>query len=90
MAPHPQIDEQPVRLLLNWVARETGKRVVFEEPFLEVKASETLLHGSVRNLPPLEALDVHLATTDLDYVLLEESVIMIRLRNDISSSSSDN
>ena len=74
-------------MLLNWVACETGKRVIFEAPGVRLKVSNTILHGSVRNLPPLEALDVMLATTDMDYILLDSSVILIRLRDEDALSS---
>ena len=87
VAPYPQINEQPLTVLLNWVARETGKRVKFEAPGIRLKVSNTILHGSVRNLPPLEALDVMLATTDMDYILLDSSVILIRLRDEDALSS---
>lgn len=82
VAPHPQINEQPLTVLLEWVARETGRRVEFDKPRVKTKVSRTILHGSVQNLPPMRALDVMLATTDMDYVLLDNRVILIRIRDE--------
>ena len=89
VAPHPQINEQPLTVLLEWVARETGKRVEFDKPQVKTKVSRTILHGSVQNLPPMRALDVMLATTDLDYVLLDDRVILIRIREEHLNAESD-
>jgi ferric-dicitrate binding protein FerR (iron transport regulator) len=81
VAPAPDIDEKPLTVLLDWVGRETGKAVTFERPEVERKASTTILHGSIRNLAPLEALSVMLATTDLEYALRDDGTILIRFRN---------
>ncbi|HEY4645474.1 MAG TPA: FecR domain-containing protein [Steroidobacteraceae bacterium] len=80
VAPAPDIDEKPLSVLLEWVARETGRAVAFDKPEVERKASTTILHGSIRNLTPLEALSVMLATTDLEYVLPDDGTILIRLK----------
>jgi ferric-dicitrate binding protein FerR (iron transport regulator) len=81
VAPAPDIDKQPVTVLLTWVARETGRSVRFDTPDVERKAATTILHGHIRHLAPLEALSVMLATTDFEYVLSDESTILIRLRD---------
>jgi len=78
----PSIDNQPLNLLLNWVSRETGRPLRYAQPALEDKAAMTLLHGNIRNLTPMEALSVVLATTDFTYDDLEDGGIMIRLRSD--------
>ena len=80
VAPAPNIDEQPVTVLLAWVARETGKSIRFEKPEVERRASTTILHGNIRHLAPLEALSVMLATTDLEHALLDDGTILIRLK----------
>lgn len=80
IAPAPDIDDQPVTVLLEWVARETGRSIRFERPDVERKASSTILHGNIRNLAPLEALSVMLATTDLEYALPDDGTILIRLK----------
>jgi ferric-dicitrate binding protein FerR (iron transport regulator) len=81
LAPAPEIDRQPVTVLLTWVARETGRTVRFASPDLERKAGTTILHGSIRHLAPLEALSVMLATTDLEYTLPDDATILVRLKD---------
>lgn len=80
LAPVPQIDGRPVRVLLAWVARETGRVVRYANPATEQKAARTTLHGSIRGLAPLDALAVVLATTDLGYELLPDRTILITAR----------
>jgi ferric-dicitrate binding protein FerR (iron transport regulator) len=81
VAPAPDIDKQPVTVLLTWVARETGRSVRFATPDIERKAGTTILHGNIRHLAPLQALSVMLATTDLEYELPDEATILIRLKD---------
>jgi len=69
IAPTPDMDGRPVAALISWVARETGRRLRYESPVVEQRASTVILHGDIRNLPPLAALEAMLATTDLVYVL---------------------
>jgi hypothetical protein len=78
VAPAPDIDEKPLTVLLEWVAHETGRAVAFDTPEVERKAGTTILHGSIRNLAPLDALSVMLATTDFEYVLSDDGTILIR------------
>jgi ferric-dicitrate binding protein FerR (iron transport regulator) len=80
IAPTPDIEDQPVTVLLAWVSRETGRRVRYAQPDLQDKAARTILHGNIRYLPPMEALDVMLATTDLAYDVDEDGTILIRLK----------
>lgn len=69
VAPLPDIDGKSAAMLIAWVARETGRRLRYESPTVEDRASAVILHGNIRNLPPLDALETMLATTDLEYVL---------------------
>lgn len=80
VAPAPDIDEQPVTVLLAWVARETGRTIQYEKPEVAHKASTTILHGNISHLAPLEALSVMLATTDLEYALPDDGTILVRLK----------
>lgn len=81
VAPAPDIDKQPVTVLLTWVARETGRSIRFDTPDIERKAATTILHGNIRHLAPLDALSVMLATTDFEYVLPDDATILIRLKD---------
>ena len=81
VAPAPDIDGEPVTVLLDWVSRETGRKVKFANPDVKVAADSTILHGSVRNLTPMEALVTMLSTTDLEFSLDEPGLIVISSRN---------
>jgi ferric-dicitrate binding protein FerR (iron transport regulator) len=82
LAATPEIEGRPLLQFLTWVARETGRRLQFQEPAVEALAREVVLHGDTRDLAPLQALDVMLSTTDLEYVLSSDEVIVIRRRSD--------
>jgi ferric-dicitrate binding protein FerR (iron transport regulator) len=77
LASAPDTEGQPLLLFLEWVARETGRELRFDAQVTETRARATILHGSAQNLRPLEALDLMMSTTDLDYVLLGDGVILI-------------
>ena len=74
LAPAPDIDGQPANVLLEWVARETGRRLHYESAAVETRAATVILHGNIRDLAPLAALDVMLATTDLEYSLVGDTM----------------
>jgi ferric-dicitrate binding protein FerR (iron transport regulator) len=74
LAPAPDIDGQPAVVLLDWVARETGRRLHYESAVVETRAATVILHGNIRHLAPLAALDVMLATTDLEYSLVGDTM----------------
>jgi hypothetical protein len=65
IAPMPDMDGKPASELIAWVARETGRRPHYESPSVEQRAAAVILHGDIRHLPPLDALEAMLATTDL-------------------------
>jgi len=76
----PDIDDQPLSVLLEWVGRETGRTIRFESPAVQALARRTILHGSVRNLAPLPAIRTVLATTDLDLAILEDGSLLVKTR----------
>ena len=80
IAPAPDMDGKPANLLIAWVARETGRRLRYESPFIEQRAATVILHGNIRNLAPLAALEAMLATTDLECVL-QGDTMEIRTRD---------
>jgi ferric-dicitrate binding protein FerR (iron transport regulator) len=80
IAPIPDIDGRPATQLIAWAARETGRRVRYETPLVERRAASVILHGNIRNLAPLAALEAMLATTDLEYVL-DGDTMEIRVRD---------
>jgi ferric-dicitrate binding protein FerR (iron transport regulator) len=80
IAPMPDMDGRPAADLISWVARETGRQLAYESPLVEQRASAVILHGDIRNLPPLAALEAMLATTDL-VVELNGDTMEVRARS---------
>lgn len=80
LAGAPEVEGQSLLLFLSWVARETGRQLRFDAPVTETRARTVILHGSAENLSPLEALDIMLSTTDFDYALGDDGVILISRR----------
>lgn len=80
VAPVPELDGKPVAELLAWVARETGRRLLYADSSVERQASATILHGAAGPLAPLELLDAMLATTDFAYEVRDDGTIEVRRR----------
>ena len=80
VASAPDLNDRPVSDLLDWVARETGRAIRYADSEVERRAATTILHGSIRHLAPLEALDVMLATTDLEYVAQPDGTLLIQAK----------
>lgn len=82
VAPAPDIDGRPASVLLAWVARETGRQLHYETTAVESRATNVILHGNIRHLAPLAALDAMLATTDLEYTLVGDTM-EVRIRTEL-------
>ncbi|MGH8251573.1 MAG: FecR domain-containing protein [Steroidobacteraceae bacterium] len=80
IAPTPDVDGKPAAVLIAWAARETGRRLRYVSPGVEQRAATVILHGNIRSLAPLAALDAMLATTDLEYAL-QGDTMEIRARD---------
>jgi ferric-dicitrate binding protein FerR (iron transport regulator) len=80
VAPALEVDGQPMTVLLAWVARETGRAIRYETPRVERLAQATVLYGNIHPLTPLDALSVMLVTTDMEFALVENDAILIRLK----------
>jgi hypothetical protein len=80
LAVAPSIDGKPLLQFLEWVAHETGRPLRFVEPEGRERAAIVLLHGSVPNVRPLEALELVLAATDFEYALEKDGGILIHWR----------
>jgi ferric-dicitrate binding protein FerR (iron transport regulator) len=76
----PNFNDQPVSVLLVWVARETGRTVRYSNAAAERQAAAVILHGQIGPLAPLETLRVLLATTDLTYEILPDGTIEVRYK----------
>lgn len=64
-APALDIDNRPLTEFLNWVARETGKRIVFATAQAQQISDKVVLRGSIQSMDPETALAVVLSTTEL-------------------------
>lgn len=82
LAVAPQIEGQRLLQFLAWVSHETGRQLRFQGPAIEARAGTIVLHGKADGLAPLDALALVLSTTDLDFVLPSDEVIVIRRRQD--------
>ena len=65
VTPPFEIEGRSLSDFLDWVSRETGRRLIFADPQSEAEASSAVLHGSVAGLRPDDALQVVLPTTRL-------------------------
>jgi ferric-dicitrate binding protein FerR (iron transport regulator) len=80
VAPMPDMDGQPASALIAWVARETGRSLRYASPLVEQQAASVILHGEIRHLAPMQALEAMLATTDLR-VELDGDTMEVRSRS---------
>jgi ferric-dicitrate binding protein FerR (iron transport regulator) len=65
LEPEYALEDRKLIDFLQWVARETGCSLSFEDEHARALAEKTRLHGSVRGLPATQALETVLATTSL-------------------------
>jgi ferric-dicitrate binding protein FerR (iron transport regulator) len=80
LAEPPRGDGLPLSSFLDWVARETGRRLQYDSEQTRERVGQVILHGTTRGLAPVQALDAALATTDIDYSLLDDGSILLRRR----------
>ncbi|HEY5624723.1 MAG TPA: FecR domain-containing protein [Gammaproteobacteria bacterium] len=81
LAGPPDTDGMPVLEFLNWVSRETGREILFDGRDVQLAAGSAILHGSAQDLTPMDALDVMLATTNFEYSVRTDGVIVISRRD---------
>jgi ferric-dicitrate binding protein FerR (iron transport regulator) len=74
LAPVYEIEGQPLLDFLQWVSRELGRRLEFGDSHAHDIAARTILHGSIRDHEPLDALANVLATTSLRYEILGDAI----------------
>jgi ferric-dicitrate binding protein FerR (iron transport regulator) len=82
LATPPDVEGRPLLQFLTWVAHETGRTLQFQDADAEAQAREVILHGTTRGLTPLQALDLMLSTTDLQYLLSNDRLIVISRRRE--------
>lgn len=59
------IDDRPLSSFLSWVARETGRKVIYSSAEAQAAAAQVKLRGSIAGLEPDAALAAVLSTTQL-------------------------
>ena len=78
LAPGFELENRSLLDFLKWAARETGKTLEFSHYEVRVAAMGTILHGSVSDLTPDEAIESVLVTTQFHYRIDEQSITIIK------------
>jgi len=78
IAPPYELDGRSMDEFLQWISRESGYHIEYESESARSLAEETILHGKI-DLPPMQALEVMLRTSDLVYEL-HGGVILVSSR----------
>ena len=78
LAPAFDIEGKSLLEFLRWAARETGKRLEFEDQELRMAAMRVDLHGTVADMPPIEALQSVLATTTFAFQVEADRILIKR------------
>jgi ferric-dicitrate binding protein FerR (iron transport regulator) len=78
-APAFQIEGRTLPEFLDWVVRESGRRIEFSSDELRGRTSGTILHGSIDNLTAEEALGVVLPTCGFSHRIESQRVLVTSL-----------
>lgn len=76
LAPEFEIENKSLLDFLRWAARETGRELDFESNELRMSAMRTDLHGSVSDFDPLEAVESVLVTTNFNYRIEPDKIVI--------------
>lgn len=63
--PDFDIEDRPLGEFLEWVARESGRKLTFVDERARKKIASIRTHGSIQGLTPLQALSAVMAATEL-------------------------
>jgi ferric-dicitrate binding protein FerR (iron transport regulator) len=66
VTPIVDLDQRSIDEFLQWVSRESGRRVIYDDAVAASVARQHRIHGNVE-LPPMQALATTLPTADLRY-----------------------
>jgi ferric-dicitrate binding protein FerR (iron transport regulator) len=69
MAPEVEIEGRPLAEFLDWVARETGRKLLITDEGTRRQIATIRMHGSIRGLQPLDALNAVMTATSLRFDL---------------------
>jgi ferric-dicitrate binding protein FerR (iron transport regulator) len=81
-APQFDINDHTLAVFLEWVARETGRKVVYASSEAQSAANRLKLRGSIVGLDPDTALNAVLSTTQLHRYQTKDELIGIALTSD--------
>lgn len=77
IAPRFNMDGRTMQEFLEWVGRETGRKIEYGSAESELAAAQTRMHGNI-DLEPLHAMELMLQTSDLTAVI-NDGVIHVSL-----------
>ncbi len=77
VAPSIEIDDLPIRTYLEWLSRETGRSLIFENEEVEKYASEHSLTLPIEGLSPMESLEAARAASDLIFEAQNGSILVL-------------
>ena len=77
-APPFQVEGKTLAAFLDWVTRESGRRIEFADDRIRRSSTGTILHGSIDGLTTEEALEVILPACGLTHRIKSERVIVSR------------
>ncbi len=78
LAPPFETNDSRVADLVDWVARETGREVIFADARARNAAAVTRINGSITGLPPEQLLAAALATTRLNAQIGATDIVITR------------
>jgi ferric-dicitrate binding protein FerR (iron transport regulator) len=79
LAPAFEIEGRTLGAFLEYLCREQGWTLAYEDPKLTLEASGIILHGQTTGLQPSEALAVVLATTGLTHRFEDGALVVARV-----------
>jgi len=85
IAPSFELEGESLAGFLDWVSRETGRPIRFDDDRLAHESPAVKLHGSIEGLSPEEALSAVLPTCGFGHRFSEGAVIVGRARDGLES-----
>ncbi|MEJ2084842.1 MAG: FecR domain-containing protein [Acidobacteriota bacterium] len=77
ITPGIEIDDLPILDYLQWLSRESGRRVVFENDVVERYALEHTISMSIEGMTPMESLDNVRVASDLIFEEQNGSILVL-------------
>ncbi len=75
-APMPDIEGQTFRTFLDWIARENGWKLKFADDQAATLSETVVLHGSIAQLTPEQALQTLTLSSGFNYRVANGSLIV--------------